>query len=153
MCLFWFQNSFWKILKNPKRPLLHPKLEKSKNVFLKAEGVVKLIFFLFFDPPKCARSDSKTVNIFWKNPKKSKKDPFYTQNWKNPKNVFLKAEGVVKLIFSFSLTPPNVPVLIPKQFSDLEKKIKKTPFTPKMYFLSQKEWSTWFFQGGRRKGP
>jgi len=52
---------------------------------------------------------------------KSKKDPFYTQNWKNPKNVFLKAEGVVKLIFSFSLTPPNVPVLIPKQFSDLEK--------------------------------
>ena len=41
-----------------------------------------------------------------------------------------KAEGVVKLIFSFSLTPPNVPVLIPKQFSDFEKNQKKSKKDP-----------------------
>ena len=44
---------------------------------------------------------------------------------KNPKNVFLKAERVVKSIFSFSLTPLNVAFLIPKQFSDFEKSKKK----------------------------
>ena len=37
---------------------------------------------------------------------KIQKDPFYTQNWKNPKNAFLKEERVVKSIFPFSLTPP-----------------------------------------------
>ena len=44
-----------------------------------------------------------------------------------------KAERVVQSIFSFSLTPPNVPVLIPKQFSDfqkIQKNPKKTPYTP-----------------------
>ena len=65
--------------------------------------------------------------------KKSKNDQL-TQNLKNPKNVLLKAEIVIKSIFSFYLTPQNVPVLIPKQFSDFEKikKCKKTPFIPKI---------------------
>ena len=52
-----------------------------------------------------------------------------------------KAERVAQSIFSFSLTPPNVPVLIPKQFLDFEKnpkKIKKTPFTPKIGKIHKK---------------
>ena len=63
---------------------------------------------------------------------KIQKDPFYTKNWKNPKNIFLKAEGVVKSFFSFSLTPPDVPVMIPKQFLDFEKiqRNPKKPLTP-----------------------
>ena len=43
-----------------------------------------------------------------------------------------KAERVVKLIFFFSLTPPNVPVLIPKQFSDFEKIQKRPLLHPKL---------------------
>ena len=79
MCLFWFQNSFQILKKSKKiqkRPLLHPKLEKSKKCLFKGRRSGQIDFFLFFDPPKCACSDSNTVFKFWKNPKKSKKTPF-----------------------------------------------------------------------------
>ena len=62
---------------------------------------------------------------FEKNKQKIQKNPFYTQNWNNPKNTILMAERVVKSISTFSLTPSNVHVLILKQFSN---------FTPNMSF-------------------
>ena len=119
MWLLWFQNSFW-ILKNPK---------KSKNTLLKmsfkGRKSGKIDFFLFFDPPKCACSDSKTVFGFWKNKKKqnmkNQKDPFYTKNWQTKWSNWF---------FSFSLTLLNVLVLIQKKFSDFEK-IQKDPFFTK----------------------
>ena len=96
------------------------------------EGVVKSIISFSLTPPNVPVLIPKQFLIFEKIQKKSKKDPLYT---KNPKNVILKPERVVKLNFSFSLTPQNMPVLIPKQFSDFEKtktNPKKTPFTPKI---------------------
>ena len=93
-----------------------------------AERVVQSIFFLFLDPPKCAWFQ----NSFWimKENQKKSKDPFYTQNWKNPKNVFLKAEGVVKSIFSFSLIPQMCLFWFVKSFRFL--KILKDPFYTKI---------------------
>merc|ERR1712105_6884 len=54
---------------------------------------------------------------------KYKKTPF-TPKIENPKKNIFKGRKSGKLIFSFFLNPPNVPLRIPKQFSDFEK-IKK----------------------------
>ena len=58
----------------------------------------------------------KQFSDFEKIKKNPRKNPFTPKigRKKNPKNVFLKAERVVKSIFSFSLTPLNMPFLIPK---------------------------------------
>ena len=52
--------------------------------------------------------------LFWfqnsfqilKNPKKNKKDTFYSKNWKNPKNVYLKA-GSGQIDFFLFFDPPK----------------------------------------------
>ena len=94
----------------------------------KAETVVKLIFFLFFDPPtKCACYDSKYFLDFEKKSKKietSKKDHF-------------KARNCCQMDFFLFFDPPNVPVLISKQFSDFEK-VKKNLKRPLLHQESKK---------------
>ena len=90
-------------------------------------------FFLFLNPPNVPVLIPKQFSDFEKIKKIQERILLHQKlEEKNPKNVFLKAERVVKSIFSFSLTPLNVAFLIPKQFSDFEKSKKKTPFTPKI---------------------
>merc|ERR1712080_767999 len=72
---------------------------------------------------------------FEKIQKKSKKIPFTQKNWKKSKKCVLKAEGVVKSIFSFFFTHLNVNLLIPKHFGI--KNPKKTPFTPKFKIIQK----------------
>ena len=61
-----------------------------------------------------------------------------------------KAERVVQSIFSFSLTPPNVPVLIPKQFLDFEKIQKNIQKRPLLHPKLEKSKKCLF--KGRRSG-
>ena len=112
---------FWKTpIKIQKRPLFIKKWKNSKNIF-KAIRSSQIDFFLFFDPPKYAHCDSKKNFDFWKSPIKIHKRPLFHQKLEKLKKYFLKPQGVVELIFTFFSTPPNMPIVIPKQFSNFEK--------------------------------
>ena len=100
-------SDFEKIKKIQERILLHQKLEEKnpKNVFLKAERVVKSIFSFSLTPLNVAFLIPKQFSDFEKS-KKNKKDTFYSKNWKNPKNVYLKA-GSGQIDFFLFFDPPK----------------------------------------------
>merc|ERR1712105_472397 len=72
---------------------------------------------------------------------KSKKAPFYTKQLEKSKKRLYKSRKCGLIYFFLFFDPPNVPVLIPKQFSDFDEilnKYKKTPATPKIGKIQKK---------------
>ena len=72
---FSFPKQFSVFEKIQKRPLLHPKLEKSKKYLFKGRRSGQIDFFLFFDPPNVPVLIPKQFSNFEKKSKMSKKTP------------------------------------------------------------------------------
>merc|ERR1712105_198562 len=78
-------SDFDKILNKYKKTPFTIKMRKSKKCIFKGRKSGKLIFFLFLNLPNVPVLIPKQFSDFEKI-KKSKKESFYTKNWKKKKN-------------------------------------------------------------------
>ena len=159
MCLFWFQNSF-RNLKNPKKPkipLLIPKLEKSKKTSFKGKMSGQINFLLFFDPPKCACSDSKTVFRFWKKSKKIQKRPLLHLKLEKSKKRLFEGRKSGQIDFFLLFDPPPKCTrydskTVFKFWNKKYKNVQKDPFYTKKVFLKPERVVKTIFSRARSKG-